>query len=103
MTPKQRKKRDEEWAAKSYVEKYPWKKLDKGNIVEFWLTPGAGEFDPEEARWQIAEVVEIMDDVVMIVPWHCGHETLQRHDDLYRIAKSNTDYRRIMAERKEKE
>jgi hypothetical protein len=91
------KREQREWAAKTYVEKYPQKALKPGNIVEFWLERGAGNFDPKVSRWQVAEVIEIMDDVVMIVPWHCGHETLRRHDDLYRIAKSNTDYRRIMA------
>ncbi len=75
-------------------------KLKVGNIVEFWLVPGTGDFDPKVARWQPAEVMEIMDDVVMILPWHCGCKTLRCKDDLYRVAKSNADYRKIVAERK---
>lgn len=48
----------------------------KGDTVEFWLKPGSGDFDPKVARWQIARVVDVIDHVIMIVPWHCGHEMI---------------------------
>lgn len=62
-------------------------KYKKGDIVEFWLKKNTSPFPSKTSRWQIAKVVDVIDHVVMIVPWHCGHEmiiceTLLKHTTL---------------------